>query len=536
MRKFWQRLVPVLLTAAMIMTGCGGGSSAPASTTGAAGSNDATAAAAAASYRDTINIAVAQEAPSLDLHKNSSLIARTMCRGTVWEQLVTLNGNGEAVPELCESVETNADSSEFIFHLRKGVLFHDGSEMTSADVVASMNRWIEGFSTAKSLAGDARFEAVDDYTCKITLANPCVTFLSVIAGSAQPAAITTEEACANEDENGFLKDYIGTGPYKFAEWQLNQYILLEKFADYVPYGDPDADMEGWAGYKHAYTEKLYFWYVQDATTRAAGLQTGQYDCIEGVSSDNYDMVANTGGIKIEQYQGGTVALVFNKKEGVASNEYFRQAVNAATDCEQLLKAVYGDFYDLGSCYMDDAQAFWVTDAGSGSYNKRDVAKAKELLEKAGYNGETFRILTSNGAAAQQGMLVWQEQLKEAGINSELLIYDWATFTQYRTDPTAFDVYYTSFASVPVPSLKLYFGPTYPGWSADETLQKYMTAFNTSASLDEAKAAWETLQGYSWEYLPLINVGHYLSTMGYQEYVEGLNFYSGMYYWNARIPE
>ena len=118
-------------------------------------------------YKDTLNIAVAQQAPSLDLHKNSSLIARQMIDGTCWEKLVTLNANGEAVPELCESYEVSEDAKTITFILRKGVKFHDGSEMTSDDVVASMNRWINAFSTASAMVGDARFEKVDDYTVKI---------------------------------------------------------------------------------------------------------------------------------------------------------------------------------------------------------------------------------------------------------------------------------------------------------------------------------------------------------------------------------
>lgn len=157
-----KRIISVFLSAVCLlsMTGCADSS----------GSESA-----AKTYKDTIHYAVSQEAPSLDLMKNSSLIARTICNGTVFEKLVTLNSQSEPVPELAESVDVNADSTEFIFHLRKGVKFHDGSEMTSKDVVASMNRWFDSFSTAANVVNGARFEAVDDYTCKISLSSPCVT-------------------------------------------------------------------------------------------------------------------------------------------------------------------------------------------------------------------------------------------------------------------------------------------------------------------------------------------------------------------------
>ena len=245
------------MAASMALTACGGsttssdsgtttaaaesasaGSSGAEATTAAAGTDSATISVADpnASYKDTLNIAVAQQAPSLDLHKNSSLIARQMMDGTCWEKLVTLNANGEAVPELCESYEVSEDAKTITFILRKGVKFHDGSEMTADDVVASMNRWINAFSTASAMVGDARFEKVDDYTVKIAADKPILLFPCVIAGAAQPASITTAEACEKEDSNGFMTEYIGTGPYKFVEWPQDQYVKLERFDDYVPYG------------------------------------------------------------------------------------------------------------------------------------------------------------------------------------------------------------------------------------------------------------------------------------------------------------
>lgn len=487
-------------------------------------------------YKDTIHYAVSQEAPSLDLMKNSSLIARTICNGTVFEKLVTLNSQSEPVPELAESIDTNADSTEFIFHLRKGVKFHDGTEMTSKDVVASMNRWFDSFSTAANVVNGARFEAVDDYTCKILLASPCVTLLSVIAGSSQPAMITTAAECKNEDASGFLTNYIGTGPYKFVEWKLNQYIKLEKFDDYVAYGNENADIDGWAGYKHAYTKTLYFDYVPDEATRVAGLQTGQYDLIYGLSSDNYDMVNNSSDMATFKEQGGTVAFVFNKKEGIAVNNDFRKAVNAAANCDDILKAAYGSFYELGSCYMDSAQAAWVTDAGSKNYNLKDAAKVKEYLLAAGYNGEAFRILCPTISNMDKMAEVFRQNLEAVGVKVDLTLVDWATFTSYRTDSSTYDMYITTFASVPIPSQKLYFGPSYPGWSVDSTLAADVLAFNTAPTMQEAKTAWEKLQAYSWDYLPLINVGHYISAYGLSKKLEGSSNYMGMYLWNAKAAE
>lgn len=102
------------------------------------------------------------------------------------------------------------DGKTITFVLRKGVKFQDGSEMTADDVVASMNRWLESFNSAGSMAGDARFEKTEENTVRIAGKEPLILLPAMIAGAAQPAAITTASACADEDSNGFLKSYIGT--------------------------------------------------------------------------------------------------------------------------------------------------------------------------------------------------------------------------------------------------------------------------------------------------------------------------------------
>jgi peptide/nickel transport system substrate-binding protein len=485
-------------------------------------------------YETVLNVAVSQEGPSLDLHKNSTLIARQLASGTIWEKLVTLNAASEVVPELAERFEMSGDGAAFTFYLRRGVKFHDGQIMDADDVTASMNRWIEGFSVAKEIAGSARFEKIDDLTVRIQFDHPAVTFPDVVAGAAQPASITTQEAAADEDERGFMKQYVGTGPFKFVEWELGQYILLEKFADYVPYGDTSKPIDGWAGYKAPKVEQIYFYLVPQSSTRLAGLETGQFHVNYNVEDNDISRLSGLDDFEIVRYQAGTLAYVFNKKQGVAKNLYFRQAVNAAVNVEDILRATYGDLYDVGSSYMDDTQPYWKSEAGSQNYNVKDPEKAKALLKQAGYNGEPFRVLVATLSNMDRGALVLEQELEAVGINVELIVVDWATLTQYRTDPARLDLYVTSFASVPVPSLKLYFGPSYPGWSEDETLQRYFAEFNGATSREEARRRWDTLQEYSWEYLPLINVGHYIAAFAWNKKVENITVYNGLYFWNTSV--
>ena len=106
----------------------------------------------------------------------------------------------------------------------------------------------------------------------------------------------------------------------------DDYILLEKYDDYVPYGDPNKPLDGWAGYKHAYTDKIYLHYVLESATRVAGLQTGQYDVEFQVDDQAYATISNIPGMNLLKYKSAEVALVFNKKEGLGSDVNVRKAV------------------------------------------------------------------------------------------------------------------------------------------------------------------------------------------------------------------
>lgn len=171
-------------------------------------------AAFAEDYLDIINIADDNQSASYDLHKDTSVNGRNMLRGTVMEQLVTLKADGSIAPELCESYDVSDDNSAFTFYLRKGVKFHNGKEMTSADVVASLNRWLECFGTARKMVGDARFTVVDDYTVSLTLDHSAIMLLDMLAGAAQAAVIYPVESieAVNADTGYVPADYIiGTG-------------------------------------------------------------------------------------------------------------------------------------------------------------------------------------------------------------------------------------------------------------------------------------------------------------------------------------
>ncbi|MDR1444741.1 MAG: ABC transporter substrate-binding protein [Treponema sp.] len=481
-----------------------------------------------------LHVAVMQEFPSLDLHKNSTLIARQIGAGQIWEKLVTLNSRSDVVPELAEDFEISPDGTVLTFRLREGVPFHDGSMMRAADVVASMNRWIDSYAPARELAGDSRFEEIAAGLVQIRFSAPAVTFPDMIAGSPQSAIITSAAACAGEDSRGFMRSYIGTGPFRFSEWKEGQYVSLEKFSAYLPYGVPGEPVDGWAGYKDPQIDKIYYHLVPQAGTRLAGLLTGQFDVDYNVDNDDLPVIKGKDDLHLVNYQAGLLALIFNKKQGPCADLNFRQALNAALNADEIMKAVFGEQYTLGSSYMEDTQDYWNSPAGKEHYNRADLEYAGELLKKSGYAGETIRILTSVPGTTNQGVLVMMAQLEKLGIKTEMTVVDWTTLLQYRNDPSRYDIYTSTFYSVPIPSLKLFLSPSFPGWSDDPRLARLLGDFNSARSREEARERWEFLQAYAWEYLPIVNLGHLSQAHAWRDRVDGITVFNGLYFWNAAI--
>ena len=111
---------------------------------------------------DTIRIALSQEPVTTDIMVNTSLSGRLIFLGNVYEKLLVLDEEGNIRPELAEEWRLSEDGKELEFRIRKGVLFHDGTEMDGEDVAFSMNRWLEKYGKAGEMVGDERFLSEGD--------------------------------------------------------------------------------------------------------------------------------------------------------------------------------------------------------------------------------------------------------------------------------------------------------------------------------------------------------------------------------------
>ncbi len=489
--------------------------------------------AAAKQYKEELNIAMTAQPPTLDAALTASQASLGVA-GNIFEQLYTMNKDYEPTPELAESVEISDDGSEYTFTLRKGVKFHNGKEMTADDVVASMNRWLNVSSRAKTLLTDASFEKIDDYTVKLTVAKATSDVMIILATRTLFPAIMPKEIVEAAPPEG-VNEYVGTGPYKLQEWKQDQYIHLVKYDDYSPVG---LEPSGFSGRKDAATQNIYYYFVSDHATRIAGIKTGEYDVAESVPLENYEELLKEDDVILFSKPSGSLNAFFNTTEGLLSDIRYRQAILAALDADEIMLASYAspEHYTLDPDFMNINQPQWAVKSGAEYYNQANPEKAKQLLKEAGYNGETVTLLTTKDYQEMYAAtIVMQEQLRQIGINAEVSSFDFPTFMEIKNDRSKWDIFITSNGYNVIPPQILVVNPDWAGFSEPQ-VNASLTAIREASSDEEAQKEWKELQQFIYEFGAATALGHYNSSMATTDKVEDFVFFDQPIYWNARVEK
>ncbi|MGL9813794.1 MULTISPECIES: ABC transporter substrate-binding protein [Enterococcus] len=524
LRKSVLKYLAVALCMLLLLAGCGssGGKKA------ADGDKNA-----ASAKKEDLRIAISANPPSLDAQiANSNITAQIGYH--IFEPLFAMDENFEPQPVLADSYEVSEDGKEYTIKLLKGVKFHNGKEMTADDVVASLNRWVKDSQKASTLIGGSVFEKVDDYTVKMTANEAASDIITVLANPIMFAAIYPAEIVEGAGEKG-ISEYIGTGPYKLANWKQDQFIELEKFDDYKVRANATT---GLASKKTAATKTLTFEIVTDASTRIAGAKNGQYDIVEEVPQDNYEELEKASNLKLDVTKGGTLNLFLNTTVGVMKNQDMRQAVLAALNMDDILLASYGNkkLYDVNPGWFSPEDKQWGSEAGKEYYNQNDPDKAKELLKKAGYNNEKLVLVTTQDYPEMyNATLVVQEQLKKIGVNAEVESYDFSTFMENRADPNKFSMYITSNSYNVLPIQLTVLDKTWAGLDRPEVTDG-IKAMRFADSQKDAKAAWDDLQGFIYEYGGATVLGHFTGVNAISNDVEGYEYMRFPIFWNATVSK
>jgi len=458
-------------------------------------------------YGGTLRYATIGEPPHLDLMLVTSDLASTIGQH-IFETLFTFDEHYAPIPLLVDTYEVRSDGREIVLHLRQGILFHNGKELQAEDVVASLERWGK-----YGIRGPIMFQHVtavvadDKYTVRILFETPFGPWQSLLAfNNGGPMIIPKEIAEAAGGKPLTPDQYIGTGPYKFAEWIPGKYIRLVRFEGYKSREEPPT---GYGGARHAYLDEILFIPVPEAGTRLAGVQAGDFDYAEMIPADLYSVVKADPNINTYLLRPPFMALLFrNTKQGIMANNLMLQAVLAALDMEPIMKAAFGELFELNGSIFPKG-TIWYSTAGTERYNQANLDKAKELLKEAGYAGEPIRLLTNTSYQYMyQYSLVIADQLRKAGMNIELRVYDWATMVKYRAQSGEWDLFVTSHGPIPDPALLTALSPTYPGWWDTPQKNELVNLFNTTVDFKDRYAIWEKIQALWYEEGSCIKLGDF----------------------------
>lgn len=457
---------------------------------------------------DTLRYATVGEPPSLDQQVITSDLATTIAHH-IFEGLYTFNSANSPVALLASGERIKDNGKTIVISLRKNVKFHNGKQMTSADVLASLKRWGEFGSRGGLLfANVISIKASGDYEITIKLNapfGPWKNLLAFINGGAAIYPASVVEGAGKEPISP--KNYIGTGPYKFAEWKPNRHVELVRFDDYQ---SPKGAADGYGGKRKAELDRLRFIPVPDVGTRVSGLKAGDYDYAESIPGDLFaDLDADRKVTTI--LNGGPIfGLVFmNSKQGpLKTNFALRRAVQTALNKTAALQISIGPekLWRANGSFLPKGN-IWFTDAGTENFSKGDATAAKAMAKAAGYTGEPIKFMVStNYAFHYDQAVVFTKQLAEAGFNIDLQVYDWATLIKKRSQPDQWDLFFTHHGFVPDPILLSVMNDKYPGWWATPEKTALKAKFTASADPKARQAIWSKLQNTIYEQVPTMKTG------------------------------
>lgn len=373
-------------------------------------------------YGGVLTYALSQTIPTLDPGVGVGTQGQTV-RKCIWETLVERNQDGEIIPWLATGWEVSEDGTRWTFHLRPGIKFHDGTELSAEDVKASLERITNpeyALPRRSTLKMIKTVDIVDHYTVAVITEFPYAPLLSHLAMDV--ASIMSKAAL---DEFGYETEKIGwhpvgTGPYMYQSHEPERSITLVRFEDY------------WRG--RPYLDKIVFRSIPEAATRVALLETGAVDVIENLPPYEVKRLSANPEIITLNVPGNRVAHIgLNCQKPPFDNPLVRRALCYAIDREGLVEGILGGF----GTPADSIVAPGVTGYHSVPIYSYDPNRAVQLLEEAGYpNGLSFTLWTPSGRyfMDKETVEAIQAQLEEVGFHAEVRVIDWTTYLSLLRKP------------------------------------------------------------------------------------------------------
>jgi peptide/nickel transport system substrate-binding protein len=443
----------------------------------------------------------------------------------IYDQLFGWDDKMNVQPQMVDDWKTTDDRLLYTFTLRRGLKFHDGGDVTTRDVVASLKRMFVRDGQNQLLAGLIdEYQRIDDRSFSIRLKAPFAFTEFLLGGSNGVVGAIMREKDAMTDPFTQVKERIGSGPFRFidAEYRPGAKLVYEKFDGYVPRSEPAS---GFAGGKVVKVDRVEWVIIPDTSVAFNALRSGEVDMLDAPPLDLLPTVANDRNIVIgevwplESY----AVLRFNSIHPPFNDVKARRAVAHAFSQTDYMSAAYGDPKLWHECY-----AYWVcgsangTEIGSDPYRTPDLDRARQLVRESGYDGTPIVLIGGSDIPAYQRLsLVTVDLLQKIGFKVDLQLSDWdsvATRRQKKDPPTqgGWNLFHTSAngaqLSSPLTSpstITTCDGKNFPGWPCDQLEEDMRLRYIREPDAAKRMALLQDMHRRLWDVVlthPLIFLG------------------------------
>jgi peptide/nickel transport system substrate-binding protein len=355
----------------------------------------------------TLKVALNADVIGLDPHGASSGVDRNVYT-VVYNGLVAPDKDLKIVPDLAESW-TTPDDKTYIFKLRAGIKFHDGTDCDATAVKKNFDYILDpaNASARRPEIDDVQeVTALDPLTVKISLKNAFAPFLSIISDRAGYMVSPAARAKFGKD---YTRNPVGTGPYQFVEWVKDDHITFKRF-------------DGYFEQNVAFLDQITYKPIPDSAVALTNLKTGNVDFSQTIDPKDIDDIKSNKNLSYLEGPGvGYTGLWLNIAKGPLATKALREAVSLAVDREELLATAYFGTGAIANGPVPPSS--WAYDA-SVPVVKRDTKAAKMKLAEGGQANGFKMVLKGDTTplTAKVTQLV-QAQLKEVGITVDIQVLE-----------------------------------------------------------------------------------------------------------------
>ncbi|MGO0059442.1 ABC transporter substrate-binding protein [Brevibacillus fluminis] len=415
-KRLTKALLSIGVSLSVLAAGCSGSPATQSGGESAKGSESNAGGEAKAQAGGTVTFALEHEVVSLDPAFSYDFSTGPVVN-QITEPLMRFEKGKSVVPNLAEKVE-NPDPKTYVYTIRQGVTFSDGTPMTADDVIFSLERTRDPKTASYvgwMFSNVDKIEKAGDWTVKVTLKEPDANWQYAMATSAghviSKAYYEAHKANFGKPDGGTM----GTGPFKFVSWQTGSELVLEKNPNY------------WNKEGGPYLDKIVYKVIPEGMTRITGLKTGQINMALNLPLDLQEVVAKMDNVKVSRSDSFLSDFIaFNTQRKPFNDVKVRQAISHALDRQKIVTELIKDAGIAGKT-VPIPPALWTfeKDKWEKAYSEIpdytfDTDKAKQLLSESSVpTGFSGKILTDSDSLRMNIALALQAAVKPLGINLEI---------------------------------------------------------------------------------------------------------------------